>query len=203
MKRIVTLLLLLGVGAVAIEFVRACASDEERITASTNAMPPNEKAFVQAVAEFGRSKFIYSSPLEAIQLRRQRAAKICALAAGPAVANWAGRVEEVGATNQGDAILKLYLYGGGTVFLENWNESTNAIEDKLPVAEGSPLFDAVSKLKTNDLVRFDGSFQPHHGDCFRTHGSETADMTGNLAPTMMSTVFIFKWSSVRPLNIRE
>ena len=45
-----------------------------------------------------------------------------------------------------------------------------------------------------------GSFLPSQSDCFRTTGSETANKSGNLAETMMSPTFIFRWADVRPLQ---
>lgn len=39
-------------------------------------------------------------------------------------------------TTSGDAIIRVYLYGGGRTVLENWNEKTNAIEDKHESSEG-------------------------------------------------------------------
>jgi hypothetical protein len=200
LKQIGPILVLLAFGVTALPFLRACSSDEEKITTAKEAAPPDEKSFLLAVSDYGGSKFIDSKPLEALPLRRQRAAAICAAVPHGVVSNWVGRVEEVSATNHGDAILRLYLYGDGTVFLENWNEKTNANEDKFPVPEGSPIYTEISKLDTNELVRISGSFQPDQSDCFRTVGSETADETGNLAATMMSPTFIFRWDNVSPLK---
>jgi hypothetical protein len=193
-------LVLLALGGGAVSLLRACLSDEDRITVANEAAPPDEKSFMQAVSDYGGSKFIYSKPLEAVPLRRQRAAAICAAVPRGIVSNWVGRVEQVSATNRGDAILRLYLYGGGSVFLENWNEKTNADEDKFPVPENSPIYTEISKLEKNELVRISGSFQPSQSDCFRTSGSETANASGSLAETMMSPTFIFRWVGVRPLK---
>ncbi len=200
MKKFLPLLVLLALGAGAVSFQRARSSDENRISMANDAAPPDEKSFVQAVSDYGGSKFINSKPLEAVPLRRQRAAAICAAVPSGIVSNWVGRVEEVNATNRGDAILRLYLYGSGSVFLENWNEKTNADEDKFPVPENSPVYIEISKLEKNELVRVSGSFQPSQSDCFRTSGSSKANESGNLAGTMMSPTFIFRWDSVRPLK---
>jgi hypothetical protein len=159
LKQIVSLLVLLALGAGAVSLLRACSSDENRLAMANEAAPPDEKSFVQAVSDYGDSKFIYSKPLEAVPLRRQRAAAICAAVPRGVVLNWVGRVEKVSATNRGDAILRLYLYGGGSVFLENWNEKTNADEDKFPAPENSPTYTEISKLVTSELVRISGSFQ--------------------------------------------
>ena len=195
-----SLLVLLALGAGAVALLRAHSSDENMITMANDAAPADEKSFVQVVSDYGGSKFIYSKPLEAVPLRRQRAAAICAAVPRGVVSNWAGRVEEVSATNRGDAILRVYLYGGGSVDLENWNEKTNADEDKFPVPENSPVYTEISKLKRNELVRISGSFQPSQSDCFRTTGSRTANESGNLAETMMSPTFVFRWVGVRPLK---
>jgi len=200
LKQFVSLLVLLALGAGAVSLLRACSSDQNRIAVANEATPPDEKSFTQVVADYGGSKFIYSKPLEAVPLRRQRAAAICAAVPRGIVSNWVGRVEEVSATNRGDAILRLYLYGDGSVFLENWNEKTNADEDKLSVPENSPIYTEISKLEKNELIRFSGSFQPSQSDCFRTSGSETANQSGNLAVTMMSPTFIFHWGSVSSLK---
>ena len=167
---------------------------------ANDAAPPDERSFVQVVSDYGGSKFIDSRPLEAVPLRRQRAAALCAAVPRGVVSNWAGRVEEVSATNRWDAILRIYLYGGGSVFLQNWNEKTNAIEDKFPVAENSPAFSEISKLERNALIKFSGSFQPNQSDCFRTTGSGSGNESGNLAETLMSPTFIFRWDDVRPLK---
>lgn len=200
MKQFVSLLVLLALGTGAVSLLRTCSSDENRITMANEAAPPDQKSFVQVISDNGASKFIQAKPLEAVPLRRRRAAAICAAVPRGVVSNWVGRVEEVSATNRGDAILRLYLYGGGSVFLENWNEKTNADEDKFPVPENSPVYIEISRLETNELVRFSGSFQPSQSDCFRTTGSRTANESGNLAGTMMSPTFIFRWDSVRPLK---
>ena len=73
-------------------------------------------------------------------------------------------------------------------------------EDKFPVPENSSTYTEMSKLVKSELVRISGSFKPSQSDCFRTTGSRTADDSGNLAETMMSPTFIFRWAGVRPLN---
>jgi hypothetical protein len=125
-----------------VSLLRACSSDENMITmANERRLPPDERSFLQAISDYGGSKFIYSKPLEAVPLRRQRAAAIGAAVPHGIVSNWVGRVEEVSATNCGD------------------------------VPENSPIYAEISKLEENELVRISGSFQPSQSDCFRTSGS--------------------------------
>jgi len=110
LKKFPSFIMVLALGAVTFWLLRACASDEARITMANDAAPPDERSFVQVVSDYGGSKFIDSRPLEAVPLRRQRAAALCAAVPRGVVSNWAGRVEEVSATNRGDAILRIYLY---------------------------------------------------------------------------------------------
>ena len=72
MKQIGPILVLLAFGVTALPFLRACSSDEEKITTAKEAAPPDEKSFLLAVSDYGGSKFIDSKPLEALPLRRQQ-----------------------------------------------------------------------------------------------------------------------------------
>ena len=133
-------------------------------------------------------------------MREDRAKTFCTAIPSRTVSGWAGRVDGISATTGGDAILKLYVYGPGTVMIENWNERTNAAEDKLSVSRRTSMFKTIAGLKALDLVRFDGEFQPSDSDCFRTDGTVSADQDGNLAPTMMSPTFMFRFTDIHKLN---
>lgn len=195
-----SLLVLAAVGYGAFNFVSADDSDTKMMDRATGAMPDDEKAFAKVAADYGGSKFIYANALQLVPMREDRAKAFCATVNEGAVKGWVGRVDGISATTRGDAILKLYIYGTGTVMVENWNEKTNANEDKFPVPRGTPLFATIAALKDLDLVRFDGELQPSGSDCFRTDGTASADQDGNLAPTMMSPTFMLRFSDMRKLD---
>ena len=199
-RTVFALLVLVVIGVFVVTFMGAIDNDDKLMQRATSAMPVDESHFTKITADFGGSKFIDANVLQLVPMRRARAKAFCSAVTDGQVKNWVGRAEAVSATTAGDAILHLYLYGPGSVEIENWNEKTNAIEDKMPIAQDSPMFSVISTLKSLDLVRFDGELQSHGNDCFRTDGSEQADEDGNLAQTMMSPTFVFRFTNVRRLD---
>lgn len=192
------ILLLCGFGV--FHFLKDADNDDNKLMERAAAASPNdETAFVKLADYYGGSRYIDANVLQIVPMRKERAAAFCSAVKDGLVKGWVGRVEEVSATTRGDAILRLYLYGPGTVEIENWNERTNAMEDRLAVPQDSPMFATIAGLKSLDLVRFDGEFQSDDGDCFRTDASAKADQDGNLAPTMMSPKFMFKFADMQKL----
>jgi hypothetical protein len=154
-------------------------------------MPPSEYAFVSAVQEATAAYDAARTETAREGARLQRHGAICATLRDTrgAVKDWVGEIIRFGAADDGRGMLLVSV--ADHVALGTWD---NSAEDELAghtlIATRSPLFGALSAMKSGDTVIFSGSFVYDPIDCAR-------EQSLTLEGSMTDPEFLFRFDSVR------
>ncbi len=174
------------------------SSDRDRNEKQGRLTPPDQQRFIDTVNTFGQ-RLSGEHLLAQQRLRRERGIELCKiLPPNLEVRGWIGRFDSVSSTNNGRAVPSIYVLGIG--HFESWNTTTNAPEDRFPIAPDTPMHDLLQRLKAYDLVRFDGRFLPHRTDCIRDRDSRTADESGSVYAVVRSPHFVFQFTGMHKVE---
>jgi hypothetical protein len=122
-------------------------------------------------------------------VRLERDEAICSAIGGSKVSGWSGVIDDLGATSEGYAYLKIAF--GKNITLETWNNEFSDIFDDTLVERGTALYDILLNLKKGQVVTFSGEFIEGDGACL-----DTKNLSEYYA--VNSPEFVFKFSSVKP-----
>ena len=152
------------------------------------AQPAKEKSFVGVIEKY---KDIYDAAKNDLQRGNERLNRdeaLCSVNGGSKVTSWTGVLEDVGATSEGLAYLKVAI--GDGVTLETWNNELSDFMDDTLIQRNSELYDTILNLESGQQVIFSGSFIPGDGACL-----DTKNFSEFFA--IESPEFLFKFTGIR------
>ena len=150
--------------------------------------PAKEKSFVGVIEKY---KAIYDAAKNDLQRGNERLNRdeaLCSVTGGSKVSTWSGVLEDVGATSEGLAYLKVAI--GDGVTLETWNNELSDFMDDTLIQRTSDLYDTILNLEVGQKVIFSGSFVPADGSCL-----DTKNFSEFFA--IERPEFVFKFSGIR------
>lgn len=109
------------------------------------------------------------------------------------VADWIGTVETLSSSSDGKGVLVLRLAPHVTLGTTNNTISDGLAPMRTLITADSPVAQAAAALKEKQAVVFSGSFAPSQTDCI-------AEQSLTQAGSMHDPEFLFRFSSVRPVN---
>lgn len=118
--------------------------------------------------------------------RSDRAAKLCAAFADPAVRDWTGTLRYQTVNKDGRGELQVTI--APMLALSTGKNAASNPADRPLLEPGSDVLRAVAALKVGDRVVFSGAFIPDKDDCFVSIG---------LSGTATSPDFLFRFTSIR------
>jgi zinc-ribbon domain len=128
----------------------------------TTAVPDTRPEAQRAVAEVAsRYRDAYEAAPNELQKSAVRSARAAALKkALPSlvVANWQGRITDVGTTGKGDAHVTIEI--GPKVSVMTWNNALSDISDHTLIPQGDPVYKVLSQKAKGDQVEFSGRLIP-------------------------------------------
>jgi hypothetical protein len=129
-----------------------------QIAATEPVQPPAQTAFVAAVAE-ARDQF-KAAPNDMAKgaARAARKAAICRALPLRTARDWIGRIYRLSFNSDGNGIVEIAI--GPDVYVTTWNNSLSDIGDNTLIPAGSPVFQDFVAMKTDDPVKFSGTFLP-------------------------------------------
>lgn len=168
----------------------SCTLDNSGNVSSTEygSQPAKEKSFVGVIEKY---KAIYDAAKNDLQRGNERLNRdeaLCSVTGGSKVSTWSGVLEDVGATSEGLAYLKVAI--GDGVTLETWNNELSDFMDDTLIQRTSDLYDTILNLEVGQKVIFSGSFVPADGSCL-----DTKNLSEFFA--IERPEFVFKFSGIR------
>jgi hypothetical protein len=173
----------------------AAPPGSQQAPATTNAIPPDEIAFVDAVTNAHQSYGRATTDFQKGATKPARAKAICSVLRTTQVSDWVGKVSTLSTNGDGKGVLGIEI--GPDIFVQTTN---NALSDALAATLNQPptliepessVFSSMGKLNEGTKVRFSGTFIRSDTDCVQ----ETS-MT--MQGSMTSPEFLFRFSSVEP-----
>ena len=167
-----------------------CDSDSSPTEPSSEygIQPAKQKSFVGVIEKY---KAIYDAAKNDLQRGNERLNRdeaLCSVTGGSNVKSWSGILEDVGATSEGLAYLKVAI-GDGVTF-ETWNNELSDFMDGTLIKRNSSLYETILNLEAGQKVIFSGSFVPADGSCL-----DTKNLTEFFA--IERPEFVFKFTGIR------
>ena len=135
-----------------------------QIATAEPVQPPAQTVFVAAVAE-ARDQFKAAPNDTAGAARAARKAAICRALPLRTARDWIGRIYRLSSNSDGNGIVEIAI--GPEVYVTTWNNSLSDIGDNTLIPAGSPVFQAFGAMKTDDPVKFSGTFLYSGVDCVK------------------------------------
>jgi hypothetical protein len=157
-------------------------------TSEYGVQPAKQKSFVGVIEKY---KAIYDAAKNDLQRGNERLNRdeaLCSVTGGSNVKSWTGVLEDVGATSEGLAYLRVKIGDGVTI--ETWNNELSDFMDDTLVQRSSELYDIILSLEEGQKVVFSGSFVPDDGSCL-----DTKNFSEYFA--IESPEFLFRFSGIR------
>jgi hypothetical protein len=152
--------------------------------------PQEERDFLTAV-KHGQTAVKDGNDITLVTAARDRASAVCALLPrGGAVEDWVGTISRVG-TVFGGKQGQLEISLGNDVHVRTWSRASEDAKDHTLVDPNSDVYRALADLKSDDQVRFSGSFVPRGATC--VHETSLFARNGMLTPS-----FVFRFTEVGP-----
>jgi hypothetical protein len=146
-------------------------------------------AMNEVIAEYKGIFDAAENDLQRGNVRLERDEAICSAIGSGKVSNWSGVVEDLGATSEGYAYLKVAM--GKNITLETWNNEFSDLFDDTLVERGTALYDTLLGLQEGQIVTFSGEFIGGDGSCL-----DTKNLTEFFA--IERPEFVFRFTSVAP-----
>lgn len=157
----------------------------------SNTMPPSEEAIIQAVAAAIRVYDTGENDMQKGASRPSRARAICAAVPDRYARDWLGIVEKLSTNSEGKGVLYVSIAPG--VHVKTWNNALSDTFDNTLIDPESGIFQAASRLKEGQKVRFSGAFPNSDVDCIRE-----SSMT--LSGSIREPEFIMRFQSISPIE---
>jgi hypothetical protein len=123
--------------------------------------------------------------------RPARARAICNAIRAGEVRDWVGSVALL--STNGDGLGVLAVRVGPEVKVGTWNNSLSDLSYKTLISPNSSVFAVARTMKIGSLVKFSGTLFPDSVDCIR-------EQSMTLAGSVTEPEFVFRFSSLQPLN---
>jgi len=128
-----------------------------------------------------------------------RSKSLCELQGLMSVSNWTGWVEEKGATDEGNGILKIKI--ANKIFVRTHDTELEDLahefthDETTLIKPGTDLFDNVVNLKQGQEVKFSGKFFEDDGSCIEDY----IGFFEEVGDKLKSPDFNFAFSDIAPL----
>lgn len=152
-------------------------------------LTPAQIKMDEVISEY---KVIYDAAENDLQrgnVRLERDEAICSAIGSSKVSNWSGVVDDLGATSEGFAYLKVAI--GRDITLETWNNEFSDLFDDTLVERGTGLYETLLGLQEGQIVTFSGEFIAGDGACL-----DTKNLTEFFA--IERPEFVFRFTSIIP-----
>jgi len=135
-------------------------ADESKPLPPNVQIPPQQKAFTDAVAPFIDKYEAAPNELKKSALRSDRKTAIASVFTDSLeFTDWIGTIKTMETTSEGNAHLEIKLHEAAIQIENNNNEVSAALGDKTLIPKGSELFNKVSDLAVGTQVKVSGVFQ--------------------------------------------
>jgi hypothetical protein len=152
-------------------------------------MPPDERAFINAVLSGAKAYREGKDDAEKKAARTARAKQLCEILQLSNVSLWIGSIQQLSASADGKSAVVLQIMADVTV--KTWGDASSDAQDKTLIAADDPLLAKLSPLKERRWMRFSGEFAKGEADCIKEAGATLED-------SMTAPAFIFRFSDAAP-----
>lgn len=127
--------------------------------------PPEEQAFLDAF-QHGKAQYEgASTELQRSVALTDRDAAMCAASNNGTMANWVGKIVNIGANNDGLATVEIELSEG--VKIQTWNNAFSDITDNTLIPSSAPFFSTLVGMTEGALVTFSADSVPSDTSCLK------------------------------------
>lgn len=154
-------------------------------------LPEDQLKFIGVVGKYANGFGKAKNELQQSALRDQRQNEISKIMTDRRVYSWIGEISKLQTNTDGDAIISIKV--SPDIEIKTWNNAFSDINSSTLISKGSELYNSLLNLSRGQKVRFSGSFFSSQEDHF-----EETSVT--IKGSMRNPEFLFKFSSIKPLN---
>ncbi|NDP63514.1 hypothetical protein [Polaromonas sp.] len=161
----------------------ACGKSESPVI-----LPLDEARLIEVVSLAQAESKKAENDMQTGGIKAKRDEALCRAITSLAVNNWIGTINKVNSNSDGKGVLEITI--SKDVKIKTWNNAFSDSRENTLIAQGSPLFEATSRLKSGQRVAFSGTFfKGSEGDCLR-------ESSLTLRGKVQDPEFIFRFSEI-------
>lgn len=153
--------------------------------------PPQQNAFIIAVADSRKAYLSAKNEMAAGAERQKRGEAICRILKNRNITNWTGFITDLSSNSDGFGVLKIKI--GENIYIGTWNNAISDSGSDTLIKNGTKVMTEASKLSKGQAVKFSGIFIRGDVDCVR-------ESSVTISGSMKSPDFIFRFSDIERIG---
>lgn len=153
--------------------------------------PPQQNAFIIAVADSRKAYLSAKNEMAAGAERQKRGEAICRILKNRNITNWTGFITDLSSNSDGFGVLKIKI--GENIYIGTWNNAISDSGSDTLIKSGTRVMTEASNLSKGQAVKFSGTFIRGDVDCVR-------ESSVTISGSMKSPDFIFRFSDIERIG---
>ena len=132
---------------------------------AASAMPAQQKKFVDIINKGVKAYEDAKTDLKSSVALRKRDKDACAVLKNLNATNWVGKIQDIGANNEGKAYIQIEIASG--IRVQTWSNAFSDLNDDTLIPEGSKVFNAIMDGEEGTPITFSAKFIKGNKTCLK------------------------------------